>query len=151
MKLYFTLNRSVLAFLLLFSVLAILIFGEFSTYAQVEKNGNTNQNRIDFIKNLGYEIDDTAINVKEIRIPDTFSDVYEGYNELQQKAGYDLKMYCGCKVMQYTYQIKKVSEEGPSVVNLLVFGGKIIGGDVASLKLDGEMLPLVRKYGKIKT
>jgi len=142
MKLYFTLNRSVLAFLLLFSVMAILIFGEFSTYAQAEKNGNTHQNRVDFIKSLGYEVEDTQVGVKEIRIPDTFSDVYENYNSLQRRAGYDLKKYSGSKVVMYTYQLKQANVDAPSVCNLLVLEGKIIGGDIASLRLDGEMLPL---------
>ena len=62
---------------------------------------------------------------------------------MQKSAGYDLSLYKGCQVTIYTYQINPVQNSaGESVVNLMVYNNKIIGGDISSTALGGYMLPL---------
>ena len=78
--------------------------------------------------------------VKEIVIPEEFSDVYMKYNGLQRSAGYDLMPYRGRKATVYTY---RVTDAEDTVINLIVSDGKIIGGDISSVRIDGEMKPLI--------
>lgn len=144
MKLYFTLNRSFLFALFVLSITVILIFGQFSSVAVADDNGKTNGNRIDFIKGLGYTPVEEAVEVKNITIPYEFSDVYEEYNCLQLEAGFDLKGFCGLEVIRYTYTLTD-GKKGDLRANLLVFNNEIIGGDISSVAIDGEMLPLIKK------
>lgn len=142
MKIYFTFNRSLLAALLAASILIILVVGQFSGLALTDENAKTNGSRIDFIKNLGYTPQEEVSEVKTFIVPYEFSDVYENYNKLQSQAGYDLKPYCGLSVTRYTYLLSEKTGEEPLRANLLVYKNKIIGGDIASVEIDGEMLPL---------
>ena len=74
---------------------------------------------------------------KSVVIPRNFSEVYNKYNVLQREAGFDLLGYRGKQVMIYTYIIDQ-----ENVVNLMVYKNKLIGGDIASLKIDGGMSAL---------
>ena len=72
---------------------------------------------------------------------------YRNYNELQKKAGFDLSAYKGSKAKVYTY---KVLSYGPfkaqdnARLNLIVYNGRIIGGDISTVAINGVMLPLLR-------
>ena len=81
--------------------------------------------------------------MREIVIPEEFDDVYLRYNELQKKQGLDLSKYRSKRVKRWTYIIKNYpgySETDDCVrINLLVFDGCVIGGDVSSVELDGFM------------
>lgn len=83
-------------------------------------------------------MDENCEEAKEIIIPTKFSDVYEEYNSLQRDAGFDLSAYMGCKVKRYTYKIT----DSENRVDLLVFDGRVIGGDIISYELGGEIKPL---------
>lgn len=100
----------------------------------------TNEDRVSFIKDLGYEVQDECIETKDIIIPTEFSDVYTRYNSLQKEAGYNLEAYKGNNAVLYKYQLKNTQE--PIYVNLIVVDGKIVGGDVQESALGGKMLPL---------
>lgn len=95
-----------------------------------------------FISNYGWEVDDEPDEVREVIIPAEFDDVYNNYNEIQLKQGYDLKAFAGERVKRWTYTVKNypgyVGEECIKI-NILVFNGKVIGGDVCSVELDGFM------------
>ncbi len=48
--------------------------------------------------------------------------------------------YAGKRCKRYSYSVLNYPEEPEDVrANILVYNGKIIGGDVCSLKLDGFM------------
>ncbi len=82
-----------------------------------------------------------APKVKTVLIPEVFSDVYENYNALQKSQGFDLYPYRGKYAKVYTYII--VTADGVRAENteahIMVLDGRIIGGDVASTELGGEM------------
>ncbi len=99
--------------------------------------------REEYIKSLGWEIEADSLTEKEIIIPYEFNEVYENYNALQKEQGFDLADYRGKKAKVYTYNITNYPEEPENVVvNLIVLDGKVIGGDVCSLKLDGFMVAM---------
>lgn len=99
--------------------------------------------RLSFISQFGWAVEEEPEEVREIVIPEEFDDVYLRYNELQKKQGLDLSKYCSKRVKRWTYIIKNYpgySETDDCVrINLLVFDGCVIGGDVSSVELDGFM------------
>lgn len=102
--------------------------------------GQTNEQRIEFIHLRGHNVIDNPINVKTITIPQNFSDVYNNYNSLQIKAGFNLELYKGKEAVLYTYSA--LGYDTQVNVNLLVCDGVIIGGDISSVELNGFMNPL---------
>lgn len=109
------------------------------------KNGDkilTNEDRVNLISTFGYDVLSDAVDTKQITIPETFSDVYKEYNKLQQQAGFNLENYSGYSVDIYKYKVIGTTEE--QFVNIIICDGVLIGGDVSSALLDGEMLPLRR-------
>ncbi len=125
---------------------AFLIFG-FGRSAY--RDGSSEEKRIEYISFLGYEAGG-APDVKNIVIPLEFGEVYSRYNELQKHAGFDLSLYRGETAVQYSYLLKNYTDENGERLsdihlNLIVSGGKIIGGDISSAALDGFMLPLSPK------
>ena len=143
MRLYLTLTKKRLAVIIASLLLIIGIGGRFASASVITQDASTNAKRVDFAASVGCKVEETAIAEKQIRIPDEFSDVYKNYNELQRQAGYDLSAYKGCDATLYTYKVIQggiVGEE--TFVNLIVYRGRIIGGDISSAAIDGSMLPL---------
>ncbi len=100
----------------------------------------TNEERVEYLESQGWEVNDEPVETKEIVIPKEFSSVYESYNELQKAQGFDLSKYCGQKAELYTYEVENYSGyQGHVVAELYVIDGRIVGGDVHSLELDGFM------------
>lgn len=141
-KLFVTLSKRTLCVILALMVISIIIIGQLSTAATRGIDGSINAKRCEYIKDLGYNIDETAIFVKNITIPSEFSDVYLKYNQMQESAGFDLSRYKGESAVLYTY---KITDEEDMLINLIVQNGVVIGGDVSSVRIDGDMKPLKRK------
>ncbi|MBQ0110414.1 MAG: DUF4830 domain-containing protein [Oscillospiraceae bacterium] len=97
--------------------------------------------RAKFIQKLGYTLKKgTAEQVKQVVIPENFSDVYENYNHLQRECGYDLTPYKGCTATVYTLTL-----EGDDLyAHIITYDGKIIGGDIANNRINGSMKGLTK-------
>ena len=95
-----------------------------------------------FISSFGWEVINEPDDVREVIIPVEFDDVYKNYNEIQISQGYDLEKYAGERVKKWSFTITNYPEYEECdyiKINILVFDGKVIGGDVCSVKLDGFM------------
>lgn len=150
MKCYFTFTRSKLfALLAALSVSALTVMQFFGASADSALNGATNAKRLEYISGLYAPETEEEYTEKIITVPTEFSDVYEQYNKLQKKAGFDLKKYSGENLICYSYKFRF----SDGAVNLLVYGGRIVGGDIADYSADGVMLPLCNgdRNGKTKT
>lgn len=100
----------------------------------------TNDERIAFLSSFGWTVEEGPMDVREVVIPAEFSDVYTAYNEMQGAQGFDLKPYAGEKCTQYRYIVTNYPEKENTVLaTLLVFGDRIVGGDIASDAADGFM------------
>ena len=98
----------------------------------------SDDDRIAFLQELGYEVEKTPLESVEVTIPDEFDKVFAAYNELQKALGLDLGRYKGKKVMRYTYKVTNYEGYGDTVfANLLVHKNKIIGGDICSADPNG--------------
>lgn len=115
------------------------------TVSADEPDGSSYERITAFIEENGYSVSSPV--TKEITIPSEFSDVYENYNQLQKKQGFDLRRHRGKSAVSYTFNvIGYVDQNGnidPDVqIHLIVCDGKIVAADIASTKLDGFMEPL---------
>ncbi|MEE0867728.1 MAG: DUF4830 domain-containing protein [Clostridia bacterium] len=95
------------------------------------------------IYNMGYtDVSVKELEKEEIVLPERFGAVYERYNEIQKAGGYDLTAYRGKSCTRYTYEIPSKNARA----NILVYEGKIIGGDISSITIDGIMIPIKKEY-----
>lgn len=152
MRMYLTFTKKGLVALLAAVLLCLFVGGELYAAGNIKQNGKTNAQRVAFIKSMGLVPQEECIGNKDIVIPERFGMVYENYNKLQLKAGYDLELYKGSDATVFTYSVETPNGySGDAVANLIVYNGRIIGGDISSRELDGFMLPLGDYNGKTKT
>ncbi len=98
----------------------------FRTLETKECSGETAQQRLAFLSRMGLE--GGGEESCEILIPDRFDQIYEAYNALQLQQGFDLERYQGKLAQRYCYEV--TAPDGDGVATLLVYQGKIIGGDL---------------------
>lgn len=132
-----------------FAISAVVLFrcfsisqNEPSQVISVGKNITDSSKLLTFISSFGWEVDEEPDEVREVIIPAEFDDVYNNYNAIQLKQGYDLQKYAGERVKRWTYTIKNYPEyvdQECIKINVLVYKGEVIGGDVCSVRLDGFM------------
>ena len=93
-----------------------------------------NSDRIAFIEQFGWKVAETPLETVEVCVPETFDNVYLGYNEMQKEQGLNLAKYKGKTVTRYTYKVENYHDyDGTVYVNLIVYRGRIIAADISSL------------------
>ena len=121
----------------------ILLLGEPSQDAAttaVTVSPSANDGRIQFLKDMGWEVTTSPTQSSQVKIPDATSAVFERYNNLQKSQGYDLSSYAGKNVMRYVYQVNNYpSATQPVYATLLVYKDKIIGGDITDTAANGQI------------
>jgi hypothetical protein len=104
------------------------------------KNIKTNDDRINFLKQFGWEVNPEAVETVEVIIPKDFDAVYKKYNDVQKAQSLNLEKYRNKAVKRYTYEIIDYADySGTVYVNLLVHKDKVVGGDICSAEADGFM------------
>ena len=102
----------------------------------------TNEDRVNFIKSFGIEIENEPVEEQSFPMPDNFDRVILGYNELQKKQGLDISKYAKKKITRYAYKVTNYDSDGEVYANLFIHRGKIIACDVSSVSPDGFVVPL---------
>ncbi len=95
-----------------------------------------------FISSYGWSVNEEPDEVREVMIPAEFDDVYENYNSIQIAQGFDLSPIKGQRVKRWTYTVTNYpgyETEDCVKINILVYNGCVVGGDVCSVRLDGFM------------
>lgn len=101
--------------------------------------------RLEFLKSLGWETSPEPIDAREVIIPEDWNDVYKEYNSLQIQQGFDLEKYRGKSAEIYTYEVYNYGDRRANVVaNLVISDGRLIAGDVCCTELGGFMQGLLR-------
>ena len=104
----------------------------------VYTGAKTNEGRIEFLRKFGWEVETTPKDEVSVTIPTEFDTVFSGYNELQKLQGLDLSKYKRKTVTRYTYVITNYPDyDGRVFANLLIYRGKVIGGDICTESGDG--------------
>lgn len=126
----------------------IFIAGFFSFKPETPK-GKTIEERLSFATSFGWEVDEKSEVKDEITIPNEFGEVFENYNEMQVSQGFNLKKYKGKTVARYRMKIlNHPKEKTHAFINILVYKGKIIGGEVFSPKINGFLEQFNTCYNK---
>ena len=100
----------------------------------------TNDGRVKFLKDFGWDVTVSPTESGQVKIPDSASDVFTRYNALQKSQGYDLSQYAGKTVMRYVYKINNYpGATDPVYATLLVYRDQIIGGDVTDTAAKGHI------------
>lgn len=98
------------------------------------------KDHITFLDQFGWEVKEEPVEVSEVVIPGEFNDVYQQYNAIQKEHGLDLSDYRGKTCKKWVYEVTNFPAATESVrATLLVFDGKVIGGDISSVALNGFM------------
>ena len=105
----------------------------------------TNEDRINFLSQFGWEVKSEPVESADITLPSDFDKIFTGYNEIQKRQGLDLSKYKNKTVTRYTYEITNYDGyNGTVYANILVYRNKVIGGDVCSADVRGFMHGLAR-------
>lgn len=104
-----------------------------------------NDGRVQFLKNLGWDISISPVESGQVRIPQEENEIFSRYNDLQKSAGYDLSQHAGKTVMRYVYKVNNFpGATEPVYATLLVHKDQIIGGDITNTAAGGAMQALVK-------
>ncbi len=117
-----------------------------STQSGIDLRADTEQQRTAFFSQFELTVDPESEEVREVIIPSPLDDVYETYNALQVKQGFDLSRYCGKRAKSRSYTVLSAADpaiDGSWRVNILVYQGKVIAADLAQPALDGSMRALI--------
>ncbi len=99
----------------------------------------TNEERVAFFQQFGWEVKPNPVVATDVAIPQKFDDVYVKYNNIQQEQGLDLTPYAGRACKQWVYEITNYPEQEVMRGTILVYQGRVIGGDLCTPALDGFM------------
>lgn len=150
------------AILIILAAALILTGGYFLLEKQEEskeavKNGvsmkaETEQERLAFISQFGYEVTEEPLKVEEVIIPEEFDENYASYNEIQKSQNFDLEKYKGCRVKKWTYEVTNYkgyeNADGIIEINLLIYNSLVVGADIQCLEQNGFLKPLIDKSEK---
>lgn len=94
--------------------------------------------RTAFLEQFGWTVNETPLEQVNVILPSTFNEVYENYNQIQKEQGLDLLKHAGRSCQRYTYQVTNYpGRETGVIANLLILDGRVIGGDICSVELNG--------------
>ena len=98
----------------------------------------TNEDVISFLAQFGWQVGNSPIEVKTVTVPEEFDKIFAGYNEMQKAQGLDLSKYKKKSVTRYTFTVTNYGDyEGDVWANVLVYRGRVIGGDICSADSEG--------------
>ena len=120
---------------------AVLIFGGGGETQTTGAPAVTNNDaRVGFLKGFGWEVSNSPVESSQVRIPETASEVFDRYNDLQKSQGYDLSRYAGKNVMRYVYKVNNYPDAtDPVYATVLVYKNQVIGGDITDTSAGGKV------------
>ncbi len=125
--------------LVVVAALILTLGGRAVTAAAEVTNIRSNDDRIAYLNDLGWQVSPEAVRTEELMIPDSFDQSYAHYLALQSEQGFDLTRYCSKRVKRYIYDISNYpTGEAGMQAALLVYKNRIIGGQIQSA--DGSVL-----------
>lgn len=96
--------------------------------------------RAAFLSQFGWKISDDPVEISEVIIPQDFDAGYLEYAEMNKAQGLDLEPYKGMRAKRWTYSVLNypgLENQDGVHANLLIFEGRVIGGDICSLDIGG--------------
>ena len=104
----------------------------------VYTGAKNNEGRVDFLRQFGWEVAPEPTETVTVTVPEEFDAVFQGYNDLQQAQGLELSRYRKKALTRYTYTVLNYPNyEGTVYATLLIYRGKVVGGDICSAEAEG--------------
>ena len=126
--------------------LILLLGGNDSSQPTAAPSMASNDGRVQFLQNLGWQVNASPAESGQVRIPREQNQIFTRYNELQKSAGYDLSQHSGKTVMRYVYKVTNLpGATEPVYATLLVYKDQVIGGDITDTAAKGSMQALVKR------
>ena len=118
----------------------VLLLGGGNDVQTAAPAASSNDDRVQFLTELGWEVNTSPMESGQVRIPKEASEVFDRYNALQKTQGYDLSQYAGKTVMRYVYQVNNFpGATEPVYATVLVYKNQIIGGDITDTAPNGKL------------
>lgn len=119
----------------------ILLFGGNSDAQTTSAPAASNNDaRVKFLQGFGWDVSPSPTESSQVRIPETSSEIFDRYNQLQKSQGYDLSKLAGKNAMRYVYQINNYpGATEPVYATVLVYKNEIVGGDVTDTSAKGKV------------
>ena len=118
----------------------ILLFGGSNAQSTSAPAASNNDARVKFLQSFGWDVVNSPVESSQIRIPETATEVFDRYNQLQKTMGYDLSRLAGKNAMRYVYKINNYpGATDPVYATLLVYKNEIVGGDVTDTSAKGKV------------
>lgn len=109
--------------------------------SQINHKAENAEQRAAFLSQFGWKFTPDPVEVTEVIVPSDFSKGYTEYAEMNKAAGFDLEPYKGLRAKRWTYDILNYpgyeNKTGYIQANLLIYDGRVIGGDICSLEQGG--------------
>ena len=119
-------------------VALIMLFSGDGTATTAAPSVSSNDGRVKFLKDFGWEVATSPVESGQVKIPETTTEVFDRYNALQKSQGYDLSQFAGQTVMRYVYKIKNYpNATDPVYATLLIYKGQVIGADITDTSAKG--------------
>ena len=137
-----TFAGAVLAVIISAAVVPCFSVKQTSNNSDLNLSAQNESERKAFLSQFGIVVSDEPNEVIEVIIPSEFNDVYNNYNEIQKAQGFELSDYRGKRVKRWTYKVLNYPgyEDSDTIyVNVLIYKGEVIGGDICNIELDGFM------------
>lgn len=135
------------------ALVAIIVFvpvyaegiGSIGTGASVEDTTEYSYDKVksaadavNFLSQFGWTVDGGKPESAKVTIPSEFDKVFAAYNEIQKAQGLDLSKYKKKDLTRYTFEVTNYKGyEGKVLANVLVYRGKVVGGDICSADVSG--------------
>lgn len=105
--------------------------GEAVSAAVSPKGIKTEEDRVAYLQEWGWQVSPQATLVEELELPEEFGPEYTQYIELQTGQGFDLTKYAGKRVRRYTYEVLNYpTGESGVMAHLLICKNRVVGGEV---------------------
>ena len=102
----------------------------------------TPQLRKDYLEKLGWQVGEEQS--MQVRIPKDGGEVFTRYNELQKSQGFDLTKFAGKTVQRCIFDVQNFpGASAPVRATLLLYRGRLIGGDLTDTSPGGKIQGLV--------
>ena len=125
------------------AVFAVMDKADFpaATDSALNLKAESSEQRAAFLSQFGWKFSQDPVEVTEVIIPSDFSLGYTEYAEMNKASGFDLEPYKGMRAKRWTYDILNYpgyeNKPGYIQVNILVYNGIVIGGDICSADVNG--------------
>lgn len=112
-------------------------------HTPASQNENTivlkdNEERLAYLRSLGWEITPEPLETLQLVLPESLTENYLAYNQIQLAQGFDLEQYRGKQLTRYTYCITNYPDHPQGVqLNLYICDNRLAAGDIIATGVNG--------------